>query len=225
MRACNGVNTQRFTPAEEGVLPIAGCPFDPARHFIVGTVGRMAPVKDQLTLTQAFIHALHAAPELRERMRLVLIGDGALRQPCQQALADAGVAELAWLPGEREDVPALMRGLHLFALPSLAEGISNTILEAMASGLPVLATAVGGNAELVDGLHTGRLVPAADAAAMASELVALARAPAQAQAMGRAGRICVVSRFSLEAMVAIYQSLYDELLGRNTLAITSPRRS
>ena len=86
---------------------------------------------------------------LRERLRLVMVGDGPLRAEAQAVLDAAGVGDLAWLPGERADVPDVMRGLDCFVLPSLAEGISNTILEAMASGLPVLATAVGGNAELV----------------------------------------------------------------------------
>jgi len=209
VQVCNGVDTQRFHPGAAGIPEaIAGCPFDPARHWLVGSVGRMQTVKDQPTLVRAFVHALALAPALRERLRLVLVGDGPLRAECEAVLAAAGVRELAWLPGERTDVPALMRGLHAFALPSLAEGISNTILEAMASGLPVLATAVGGNADLVDEGLTGRLVPAADAPAMARALAALAADPAQAAALGRAGRAAAEARFSLQAMVAAYRGVY-----------------
>jgi glycosyltransferase involved in cell wall biosynthesis len=94
-------------------------------------------------------------------------------------------------------------------LPSLAEGISNTILEAMASGLPVLATSVGGNPELVAPGRTGELVPVDDVEAMAQALLQLAADPARARTMGRAGRAEVERRFSLEAMVAAYQALYD----------------
>ncbi|MDH0867881.1 TIGR03088 family PEP-CTERM/XrtA system glycosyltransferase [Mitsuaria sp. GD03876] len=209
----NGVDTQRFQRLR--VERIAGCPFDPDAHWLVGTVGRMAPVKDQLMLTRAFITLLAKAPDLRERARLVLVGDGPLRAPCQALLDEAGLGGLAWLPGERTDVPAVMRGLHAFALPSLAEGISNTILEAMASGLPVVATEVGGNADLVTRERSGLLVPAAQPDAMAAALLRLARHPEQAEAMGEAGRDRVERDFSMRAMVARYQGLYDMLRGQN----------
>lgn len=206
----NGVDTQRFQRA--AVQPIPGCPFDPRQHWLVGTVGRMAPVKDQLMLARAFVQLLQDQPALRDRARLVLVGDGPLRAQCQQLLAQAGVAELAWLPGERSDVPAVMRGLHVFALPSLAEGISNTILEAMASGLPVVATQVGGNADLVSEGVSGLLLPSGDAQAMAQALSRLAHDPNLAAAMGEAGRLRVERDFSMRAMVARYQGLYDRCL-------------
>ena len=172
----------------------------------------MQTVKDQPTLTRAFIKALAQHPELRDRLRLVLIGEGPLRAICQQLLEDAGVADLAWLPGERSDVPDVMRGLHCFVLPSLAEGISNTILEAMASALPVVATAVGGNADLVTHGKTGVIVPANDAQEMADAIARFASAPPRAAAMGRAGRVKVEERFSLPAMVNTYRQAYDRLL-------------
>ena len=146
-QVCNGVDTQRFHPSNGVPSPIEGCPFDPAHHWLVGTVGRMQAVKDQVMLAHAFVQALTLAPALASRMRLIMVGDGALRAQVQAVLNSAGVARLAWLPGERQDVSDILRGLHAFALPSLAEGISNSVLEAMASGLPVVATAVGGNAD------------------------------------------------------------------------------
>jgi glycosyltransferase involved in cell wall biosynthesis len=141
-----------------------------------------------------------------------MVGDGPLREQAQTILEAAGVAQLAWLPGERRDVPDVMRGLDAFVLPSLAEGISNTILEAMSCGLPVIATRVGGNAELVTPGVTGELVPAADVDAMARALLGLAGDRQRARAFGRAGREHVERRFSLEAMVAAYQQLYDRAL-------------
>lgn len=213
-QAYNGVDTERFHPATGGTRLIAGCPFDPARHWLVGTVGRMQTVKDQVTLANAFAQAIALAPELRARLRLVMVGEGPLRAQARAVLEAAGVIELAWLPGERTDVADIMRGLHLFVLPSLAEGISNTILEAMASGLPVLATNVGGNADLVALGQTGDIVPSADPSAMALGLVAFARDPERARRMGAAGRQRVQSTFSMQAMVSTYQSVYDRHLRR-----------
>ena len=139
-----------------------------------------------------------------------------LREEAQALLDGAGVGALAWLPGERADVPDVMRGLDAFVLPSLAEGISNTILESMASGLPVLATDVGGNAELVVAGSTGEIVPAGDVESMAAALVRLASDPRSASAMGRRGRARVEQHFSLPAMVAAYQGLYDRLLAERS---------
>jgi len=180
----------------------------------VGTVGRMQTVKHQTLLARAFVLALQQQPALRERLRLVMASEGPLRAQVQALLADAGVADLAWLPGERSDVPAVMRGLHGFVLPSLAEGVSNTVLEAMACGLPVVATRVGGNAELVDDGRTGMVVPSDDVAAMADALCHLAQQPQEAARMGSAGRQAVEQRFSLKAMVGAYQALYDRQLQR-----------
>ncbi|MDZ7592161.1 MAG: TIGR03088 family PEP-CTERM/XrtA system glycosyltransferase [Rubrivivax sp.] len=214
----NGVDAERFHPAAGGPLPLDGCPFDPDRHFVVGTVGRMQTVKHQTLLARAFVRALALQPALRDRLRLAMVGEGPLRAQAQAILAEAGVADLAWLPGERADVPELMRSLHGFVLPSLAEGISNTILEAMASGLPVVATAVGGNAELVAHGRSGEIVPPDNVEAMAQALLRLAADPARAAAMGREGRAEVERRFSLQAMVAAYQALYDRQMAGNLSA-------
>ena len=221
----NGVDTALFQPGQAGAQPIDGCPFDPSKHWLVGTVGRMQTVKDQVMLAHAFVQALALAPELNARMRLVRVGDGPLRAQAQAVLAAAGVGELAWLPGERNDVAHVMRGLHAFALPSLAEGISNTILEAMASALPVLATAVGGNADLVEAGKTGYIVPAADPAAMAQHMVALCAGAEQARAMGEAGRERVLARFSMQAMVATYRAVYDRQMQRAGLSTQPSSRA
>lgn len=213
-QAYNGVDTEHFSPAPAGPQAIAGCPFNPETHWVVGTVGRMQAVKDQVMLAHAFVQALAQAPELKTRMRLVMVGDGPLRAQAIGVLEAAGVADLAWLPGERSDVADIMRGLHAFVLPSLAEGISNTILEAMASGLPVIATAVGGNADLVIHGQTGYIVPSADPLSLAHQLLALAANADLIRSMGQAGRQRVQSHFSMQAMVATYQRVYDQQLRR-----------
>jgi sugar transferase (PEP-CTERM/EpsH1 system associated) len=210
----NGVDAERFHPA---VTPaptltgeaIPGCPFGRPDHWLVGTVGRMQTVKNQTLLARAFIRALELAPALRARLRLVMIGDGPLRAEVLHLLETADASELAWLPGKRDDVPAVLRGLDTFVLPSLAEGISNTILEAMASGLPVIATAVGGNPELVSEGRTGVLVPPGEVEAMAQAIIDCAEDSGRARAAGRAGRAEVERRFSLKAMVDAYRELYD----------------
>jgi sugar transferase (PEP-CTERM/EpsH1 system associated) len=217
-RICNGVDIERFMPAPDGREPIDGSPFNDRRLWLVGTVGRMQSVKDQPTLAKAFLRALAITPEAAARMRLVLIGDGPLRNEVAAILAAAGRSDLAWMPGERTDVPRILRGLDCFVLPSLAEGISNTILEAMASGLPVIATRVGGNSELVDEETTGSLVPAGEADALASEILRYFRDPALGASRGRAGRARAQELFGLDDMTRRYRALYDELLG-----VASPR--
>jgi len=209
----NGVDTTRFHPTPDGRrAPLAGSPFNDPALWVAGTVGRMQTVKAQPVLARAFVQALQQQPALRQRLRLVLVGDGPLRAECEAVLQEAGVADLAWFAGERGDVPDVMRGLDSFVLPSLAEGISNTILEAMASGLPVLATAVGANGELVLPGSTGHLVPPGDAGALADGLCQLAQDAAGAAALGRAGRQRVEQRFSLGSMVAAYESVYQRVL-------------
>jgi sugar transferase (PEP-CTERM/EpsH1 system associated) len=222
----NGVDAGRFHPAVSPAptagavppasttgavppAPISGCPFNHPEHWLVGTVGRMQTVKNQTLLARAFIRALELDPSLKARLRLVMVGDGPLRAAAQQMLTAAGVADLAWLPGERHDVPEILRGLDCFVLPSLGEGISNTILEAMASGLPVIATQVGGNPELVSEGQTGALVPTSDPEAMAQAIAGYATNPEQARVAGQTGRVEIERRFSMEAMVGAYQELYD----------------
>lgn len=219
----NGVDAQRFAPAPAARAAIPGCPFVAPDLWLVGTVGRMQAVKDQTLLARAFVAALQKQPALADRLRLVMIGEGPLRAEALALLDAAGVGQFAWLPGERNDVPDVLRGLDCFVLPSLAEGISNTILEAMASGLPVIATAVGGNVELIDAGVTGDLVPAADPDALAARIVARATDPDAARELGRNGRQVIEQNYSLEAMVNRYHRLYDSLLNtKHHAQVTHP---
>jgi sugar transferase (PEP-CTERM/EpsH1 system associated) len=214
----NGVDTDRFHPPTAGRERVEGFPFHGDGHFVLGTVGRMRSVKAQPLLARAFVRALELQPLVRDRLRLVMIGDGPLRAEVESILAQSGMSDRAWLSGDREDVPALMRVMHAFVLPSLAEGISNTVLEAMASGLPVLATRVGGTAELVVNGQTGLLVPAGDIDAMARGILALVQNPEQTSAMGIAGRKRAETEFSLKSMVGTYAELYSRLLDRRGMA-------
>lgn len=211
-RIHNGVDSGRYHPSRAGreALPVEE--FAPPGSLVVGTVGRLEPVKDQITLTRAFVSLLRRVPEARARLRLVIVGDGSLRPGIEGLLRDAGAEDLAWLAGNRNDVPAILRGLDLFVLPSLAEGHSNGILEAMASGLPVVATQVGGNPELVVDGTTGYLVPPADAEALASAIERYLDQPELGPRHGAAGRRRIEEGFSLERMVERYLSLYDSVM-------------
>lgn len=212
-RICNGVDTERFQfGAAAGRAPLAGSPFNDTDVIVVGSVGRLQAVKDQLNLVRALAVARERGGATGAKLRLAIAGDGPLRPAVEEEIRRHRLSDAVWLAGERRDVPDVMRGFDVFALPSKAEGISNTILEAMSSGLPVVATAVGGNAELVSESKTGALVPAEDPAAMADALLCYASDAALRQEHGLAARRRVEAEFSIERMVTRYAELYESLL-------------
>jgi glycosyltransferase involved in cell wall biosynthesis len=171
--------------------------------FTIGTVARFDPVKDLTTLLDAFIALRAAVP----RAQLVLIGDGPDRQRLERHACDAGVAQAVHFGGYRGDARRLLPGLDVYVNSSITEGISLTILEAMAAGLPVVATAVGGTPEVVSN-GTGLLVPARSAGALAAALGTLARHPEGRQALGAAGRARLQREFTLDRMVDHYRRVY-----------------
>lgn len=208
----SGVDAARFGPDPAARERWPAAAWNDAGTLVIGAVGRMEHVKDPLNLVRAFI-ALHASlpPAQAAGLRLAYLGDGPLRSEAQALIDGAGLAAQCWLPGARDDIPALMAGFDVFVLPSLGEGISNTILEAMACGLAVVATAVGGNPELVT-VDTGILVPSADPTGLAAALARYAADPALRVAHGQAARERIETRFALSVMIERYHSLYMELL-------------
>ncbi len=209
----NGVDSVQFHP-RLGPAALVGPPgFMCDDAFVIGSVGRMVEIKDFATLVRAFLRLVAHPGADRRRLRLLIIGDGPCRAECLTLLANAGAAHLAWLPGARTDIAQLMRAMDLFVLPSLSEGSSNTILEAMASGLPVIATAVGGNAELVQPGLTGLLVPPATPEVLASAILDYSRFPEMGQRHGIRARSRVIARHSLPAMARGYLAVYDALSG------------
>lgn len=213
----NGVDCEKFHPrhassgaaSRPAVLPEGFASDD---SVVFGSVGRMAEVKDYPTLTRAFIQMLKQHPEARRRARLVIVGEGVARELCLKLLAEAGVADLAWLPGERDDIAQLLRAFDVFVLPSLNEGISNTLLEAQASALPVIATRVGGNVELVEDAVNGRLVAPADVTGMAQALQSYLGEAARLAEQGARARQRVLDHFSIAAMADAYASVYEHVL-------------
>jgi len=205
----NGVDSEKFHP-REGARPAFAHP----DSIVFGSVGRMVAVKDYPTLTRAFIQLVRQQPERAARARLVIVGEGPARKICLDLLQAAGLAHLAWMPGVRDDIADIMQVLDVFVLPSKNEGISNTILEALASGLPVIATAVGGNLELVEEGVNGMLVQPGDVGGMAQALLAYLDAPARIAEHGAHARQHAVQRFSIPVMAEAYSLVYELTLGR-----------
>ena len=201
----NGVDTGRFSgDGREAGRAALGAP---PGAVVVGTVGRLDPVKDQAGLLEAFARVQPGHPGAR----LVVVGEGPCRAELMALTATLGIGPRVRFLGERTDVPLLLKGMDLFVLPSIAEGISNTILEAMATGLPVIATRAGGNPELVEDGITGALVPARDRAALAEVLAAYLRDSVRRAARGAAGRRRATAHFDLGRMATEYRQLYLDL--------------
>ena len=179
----------------------------------IGTIGRMHGVKDQITLVKAFLLIIKLRPHLKSILRLVMIGDGPLRNEAIALLSSAGLENLAWLPGERNDIPDILRIFDIFVLPSTSEGLSNAILEAMATKLPVIATKVGGNIELIIDNKTGRLIEPSNPEMLADTILQYIDFPQKMKEHGTNGLFRVISEYSLDRMINQYYSLYNELIG------------
>lgn len=206
----NGVDTEHFKPCI-GSTAISRITGWPANSFVIGTVGRIQDVKNQAGLIDAFVHLRQRYPDKKNQLRLVIVGDGPLLPTLKEKINSAGIAEVAWLAGARTDIAEIMQAFSVFALPSIAEGTPVTILEAMASALPVVATRVGGIPEVVVENETGRLTPVADTTALANALASYLVQPGLAMCHGANGRAQVEKRNSIAAMVLAYSQLYDSL--------------
>ncbi|CAB1276773.1 TIGR03088 family PEP-CTERM/XrtA system glycosyltransferase [Candidatus Nitrosacidococcus tergens] len=205
----NGVDTERFFPnKDQSVLPSG---FADSNCLIIGTVGRLEPIKNQITLIQAFINLVKQIPDSKKFLRLIIVGEGSLRSQIEDLIKEEKLEGLIWLAGDRKDIPTLLQSMDIFVLPSLAEGISNTILEAMATGLPVIATHVGGNPELVTE-NTGILVPKADSKAVSKALATYINSAQLIKNHGQSGRKRVKEKFAIQTMVDNYINVYNSLL-------------
>jgi len=212
----NGVDNQRFHPiGDTPRLPPQGMPAEflaEPNCVVLGTVGRLAAVKDQQLLLVALHRLLRDRPALRARLRLLLVGDGPEHAALESLVAKLRLTSLVWLAGDRDDIPELLRTMDIFVLPSLGEGLSNTLLEAMSTGLPVIASAVGGNTELVSDRINGLLFQAGDANALAEAVASLVDHPCLRHAMGRAGESLIKQHFHWQRTVDSYLAVYDSLL-------------
>lgn len=176
----------------------------------VTMIARFHPVKDHAMLLRAFAKVAVK----RADVDLLLVGDGPLRDKLEAQVKDLGIAERVRFLGIRNDVPDILRAVDLFALTSVCEAASLTLLEAMAAGLPVVVTDVGGNPEIVRQGIDGLLVPRDDDAAMANALLNLLDDPVQARRLGESARQRVGERYRLDQTVDRYHQLYRRLAKR-----------
>jgi sugar transferase (PEP-CTERM/EpsH1 system associated) len=214
----NGVDSRRFHPDPEtrvrvrkqlGILP---------EEFCVGCVGNLLPVKDHLTLFQAFDKVVGVS----KTWRLLLLGEGSER-PKLEAFADA---HPEWrnrvsLLGSSDRVGELLNAMDVYVLPSLSEGISNSLLEAMATGLPVIATATGGNPEVIRDGECGLLFPTGDSGRLAENLLELRAQNDLRVRLGQRALRRVADAFSIDSMVRNYAQMYENLVS----VATAPLRA
>lgn len=204
----NGVDTEQFgfisRADARATLALA------ADVFVVASIGRLVHVKNYPLL----VDAARAVKNAGVRAQFLVAGDGPLRGDLERKIADAGLQESVRLLGARNDAPTLLAAADAFALTSWSEGMSNTILEAMAARRPVVATRVGGNPELVDEGKSGILVSPDDPRELAEALLALSGDPLGAERMGALGRIKVETEFSVSRMIARYTAVYESVAGR-----------
>lgn len=204
----NGVDAMHYTPRET-----RGAHSGP---LWIGTVGRADRIKNHAGLLDSFQLLIEQFPPPEYDLRLAVIGDGPLLGSLLDLVAAKGLNDRVWLPGARGDVAEIMKGFSIFVLPSLSEATPVVVLEAMATGLPVVATSVGGVPDLVIDMETGLLVSPSDPIAFADAVATYVRDPEMRGRHGSAGRARIEAHYSVDGMVAGYDKLYAQLLLRKT---------
>ncbi|HWP59903.1 MAG TPA: glycosyltransferase [Candidatus Acidoferrales bacterium] len=223
----NGVDTARFFPVgQDGTIGANGAAGPgaetrgslrekiglPREGTLFGSVGRLDPVKDFPTLLRGFAEIEKRFPETR----LAIAGDGPLRGELARLTRSLNLEGRVFWLGERQDVPAILRCLDVFVQASLFEGMSNTILEAMATGLPIVATDTGGNGELVADKENGWLVPVGRPSALARAMESYLADPKLRSHHGARSRARALEEFALPVMAERYAGLYQRLWGEKS---------
>jgi glycosyltransferase involved in cell wall biosynthesis len=182
------------------------------------SVGRLAEVKDYPTLLRAARRVAESLPDFR----LEIVGDGPARASLEALRSDLGLSGCVSFLGERGDVAERLASADVFALASTSEGLSVSLLEAMAAGLPIVATCVGGNPEIVTSGVTGELVPPGNVEALASALLSMLADPIRLASMARAARLRAEEQFDLRRVVARYEALYVQSLAAVGCSVLRP---
>ena len=194
----NGVDTCQFTPGESPL---------PSSERLILYVGRLDPLKGLDDLIRAFRKVHERYPEAR----LVLVGEGEVESNLMHLARELKISDQVSFEGLQEDVKSYFGKSEIFAFPSLTEGLSNVLLEAMACGLPVVATRIGGNMELVEHGVNGILINPGDPEGLSEAIITLLADPEQSRQMGREGRKRVDERYSLDKVAGEYLMLYRQL--------------
>jgi L-malate glycosyltransferase len=188
--------------------------------FIVLQVARLDPIKDHKTA----IRSIQRAVQVNPRIRLMIVGDGMERAAIERAIDDCSLAKSVLLLGPRNDVPKLLAAADAFLLTSVSEGIPVTVIEAMAMGVPVVATAVGGMPELITDRVSGLLVPASDVIGIADALIQISRDQELRKSLALRAKMEAENNFSEDRMIASYDQIYGEMLAPFALANNLPNR-
>jgi len=194
----NGIDVERFRPAR--------CPPVKTDKLRIGIIARLAPVKDITTLVRAMVIVNQNNPDLL----LSIVGDGPERYLLESLVKELGLSSVVGFHGFRRDIPEVLREMDIFTLCSLSEGTSITLLEAMASGKPVVVTNVGGNPAIIKMGVNGLLVPAGEPDSLAQALLKLAEDSELRQSMGVANINRVTEKYSIQAMTRKYEALYRQ---------------
>ncbi|HEY0482125.1 MAG TPA: glycosyltransferase [Kofleriaceae bacterium] len=213
----NGIELGRFHPAPAGRERVRRELGIDAGAWVIGTVGRIAAEKNHALLVNAM------APLLGPGTRLIIAGDGPLLPALTELVAARGVASFVHLLGARYDVPDILNALDSFVLSSDTEGLPLVVLEAMATGLPVISTRVGGVPNVLEEGVTGFLVPAGDEQGLRDRAAQLRADPAATRALGERARSVAVSRYSAERMQRDYLELYARVLAPEPWYVVSKR--
>lgn len=202
----NGIPVRKFSSrsTRDRAASRAALGYGPM-DFVIGTVGRLNWAKDHELLLASFERARQ---QVGDSARLIIVGEGDLRRPLEVSVRSRALHDVVSLPGDRSDIAELLPALDIFVCSSRTEGYSIALLEAAAAGLPVVATDVGGNGEIVRNGSTGLTVPYGDAEALSAAMVRLFKNPSYRQALGRAAQEWAMKEASVESMVERYVALY-----------------
>lgn len=215
----NGIETARFAPQPD-MRARTRAALELGDAFTWLTIGRLEPQKDYPTLLQAFAQVVRRSDK---PVQLLIVGQGAQREVVEQQIQHLGLHSQVRLLGARADTPALLNAADAFVLASAWEGMSNALLEAASTALPIVATDVGGNSEIVIHDQTGYLTPPRAPEALAAVMLHLMQLPeAERTAIGQAGRAHVVANFDIERIVDRWEQLYNQLLEQKGFT-TSPK--
>ncbi len=209
----NGVDTERFFPnpkIKEEIRKKLGLKNG---NFCIGTVGSLRPVKNQLLL----VNACKAILPHFDQVEVLIVGEGPLESQLKNEVKTLGLSEKIHFAGGQPNIPEILNALDIFVLPSLSEGMPNVVLEAMACGIPTIATAVGGTPEVIEDGKNGILIASEDEPHLIRVLKELIQNQNQRQTIGIEGRKRMLYHFSLKKMVSEYELLYNALLQKESL--------